>query len=311
MRSMTSRFLATLAVLGIAAAPASSQERPTDQWLTDPVDDRTFAAYLDFFAYSSDLPFETEVLGLTRGDGVEVEHLSFQSTPGERVMARLFSPDAADATGQAVLMLHGGVPSGKDSPYIQVPAALLARGGFVVLAIDMQYYAERSTGFLQTFTEAEKHEKLYNQPSTYLAWVAQTVKDAGRSFDFLVEERGVDPGRIALVGFSRGAQLAAIVGGADPRFTVVVMIHGGHFDRLETGHLPAACLANYIGRISPRPLLMVNGRNDADYLMDTSVLPLQRLARDPKEFRWTDSGHGIVTEEDRAFILKWLRANVP
>lgn len=311
MRLVVFRFLVILAALAIGAVPASSQERPTDQWLTDPVDDRTFAAYLDFFAYSSDQPFETEVLGMTSGDGVEVEHLSFRSTPGERVMARLYRPDAADATGQTVLMLHGGVPSAKDSPYIQVPAALLARAGFFVLAIDMQYYGERSMGFLQTFTEAEKHEKLYNQPSTYLAWVAQTVKDAGRSFDFLVEERGVDPGRIALVGFSRGAQLAAIVGAADPRFTVVVMIHGGHFDRLETGHLPAACPANYIGRISPRPLLMVNGRNDADYLMDTSVLPLQRLARDPKEFRWTDSGHGIVTEEDRAFILEWLRANVP
>ncbi len=311
MRSIVFRFVVILAALAIGAVPASSQERPTDQWLIDPVDDRTFAAYLDFFAYSSDLPFETEVLGLTRGDGVEVEHLSFQSTPGERVMARLFRPDAADGTGQAVLLLHGGVPSGKDSPRMVAIGRMMARAGWTVLAIDMQYYAERSTGFLQTFTEAEKHEKLYNQPSTFLAWVAQTVKDAGRSFDFLVEERGVDPGRIALAGFSRGAQLAAIVGGADPRFAAVAMIHGGHFDRLETGHLPAACPANYIGRISPRPLLMVNGRNDADYLMDTSVLPLQRLARDPKELRWTESGHGIVTEEDRAFILEWFRENVP
>ena len=311
MRSMTSRFLAMLAVLGMGAVPASSQERPTDQWLTDPVDEPTFAAYLDFFAYSSDLPFEIEVLDRSSGDGVEIEHLSFQSTPGERVMARLYRPDAAEATGQAVLLLHGGVPIGKNSPRMEAIGRMMARAGWTVLAIDLQYFGERSTGFLQTFTEAEKHEKLYNRPSTYLAWVAQTVKDAGRSFDFLVEERGMAPERIALAGFSRGAQFAAIVGGADPRFSAVAMIHGGHFDRLETGHLPAACPANYIGRISPRPLLMVNGRNDADYFMDTSVLPLQQLARDPKELRWTESGHGIVTEEDRAFILEWLRANVP
>ena len=39
--------LATFAVAGSVAA----QDRPTDQWLTNPVDDRTFEAYLDFFAY--------------------------------------------------------------------------------------------------------------------------------------------------------------------------------------------------------------------------------------------------------------------
>ena len=311
MRSIVCGILVILALLAIGAAQASSQERPTDQWLTDPVGHRTFAAYLDFFAYGSDLPFETEVLDLTTGDGIEVEHVSFQSTQGERVMARLYRPDAADATGQAALMLHGGVPRGKDSPRMETIGRMMARAGWTVLAIDMQYYNERSTGFLVTFTEAEKHEKLYNQPSTYLSWVAQTVKDAGRSFDFLVEERGMDPGRIALGGFSRGAQLGMIVGAADRRFAAVVLIHGGHFDRLEAGHLPAACPANYIGRISPRPLLMVNGRNDADYFMDTAVLPLQRLVGNPKEFRWTDSGHGIVTEEDRAFILEWLRGNVP
>lgn len=311
MRSTVCRILVILATLAIGAVPAVSQERPTDQWLTDPVDEPTFTAYLGFFAYGSDLPFETEVLDRSTGDGVEVEHLSFQSASGERVTAYLYRPDAGEGTGQAVVMLHGGVPSGKNSPVMQTIGRILSRGGWTVLAIDMQYYAERSTGLLRTFTEAEKHEKLYNQPPLYLSWVAQTVKDAGRSLDFLVEERGMDPGRIALLGFSRGAQLAMIVAGADRRFAAVALIHGGHFDRLENGHLPAACPANYIGRIRPRPLLMVNGRNDADYFMDTSVLPLQRLAGDPKEFRWTDSGHGIVTEEDRAFILEWLRENVP
>ncbi len=311
MRLLPSSFLVLLAVAGAGAAPAASQERPTDEWLRRPVDDRTFTAYLDFFAYGRDLPFETEVLDRSSSDGVEVEHLSFQSTPGERVTALLYHPDAAEATGKAVVTLHGGVPIGKDSPRMAAIGRMMARAGWTVLSIDMQHYNERSTGLLETFTETEKHERLYNQPSTYLSWVAQTVKDVGRSFDFLVAERGIDPRSIALAGFSRGAQLSMIVGGADDRFVAVAAIHGGHFDRLETGHLPAACPANYIGRISPRPFLMVNGRNDADYLPEAAVLPLQRLAGDPKELRWTDSGHGIVTEEDRAFILDWLRESVP
>jgi dienelactone hydrolase len=305
-----SRVLALVVTAAAAAAvPVPAQERPTDEWLTRPVDDRTFSAYLDFFAYSSDLPFETEVLERTPGEGFEIEHVTFVSTAGERVTARLYKPDAAHATGRAVLLIHGGEPAGKER--LRVPAELLARAGFAALTIDMKYWGERATEFLQTFTEQEKHDRLYNQPSTYLTWVAQTVKDAGRSFDFLVEERGADPTKIGLVGFSRGAQISMIVAGADPRFVAAALIHGGHFDRLERGHLPAACPANYIGRVSPRPLLMLNGRNDADYFMDTSVQPLQRLVGDPREFRWTDSGHGIVTEEDWAFIVEWLRENVP
>jgi dienelactone hydrolase len=306
-----SRFLSVAVSVVAAALPVAAQERPTDEWLANPVDDRTLATYLDFFAYSRDLAFDTEILERVQDDGFALEHLTFVGTPGERVTAHLYQPNAAHATGRAVLLIHGGGPIGKDSPRIRVPATLLARAGFTVLTFDMKYWGERATDLLQTYTEQEKHERLYNQPSTYLAWVAQNVKDAGRAFDFLVEERGVDADRISLVGFSRGAQISMIVAGADPRFVAVVLIHGGHFDRLETGHLPAACPANYIGRISPRPLLMLNGRNDADYFPDTAVLPLQRLAGKPHEFRWTDSGHGIVTEEDRAFIVEWLRDNVP
>jgi fermentation-respiration switch protein FrsA (DUF1100 family) len=88
------------------------------------------------------------------------------------------------------------------------------------------------------------------------------------------------------------------------------MSYGGHFDLFEDGHLAAACPANYIGRIGPRPLLMINGENDADFLKETSVLPMQRLARDPKYFHWTPGGHGAYSEEDRAFLVEWLREHL-
>jgi dienelactone hydrolase len=126
----------------------------------------------------------------------------------------------------------------------------------------------------------------------------------------LVEQRNADPKRIGLVGFSRGAQAGAIAGGAERRLAAVALLHGGHFDRIERGHLPAACPANYIGRISPRPLLMINGNHDTDYLKDTSVLPLFRLANPPKLILWRDTRHGVLTEEDRSAMLQWLKENL-
>ena len=44
-----------------------------------------------------------------------------------------------------------------------MPARILARAGFSVLALDMQHFGERSSNLLTTFTEQEKHERLYNQ----------------------------------------------------------------------------------------------------------------------------------------------------
>ena len=128
-----------------------------------------------------------------------------------------------------------------------------------------------------------------------------------RSYDLLVSERQVDGKRVALMGASRGAIVASIAGAIEGRFAAVVMAFGGHFDALETSHLPAACPANYIGRIAPRPLLMINGVDDSDMIRDRSVEPLFKLARQPKQIIWTPGGHGFMTEEHRAALIQWLR----
>ena len=300
-----------LPVLCLAARASAQAPVPADPWLAKPVDDKTFQTYLDFFEYDKKLPFDLRVIDTTEKDGVKREHLSFQSTRGARVFAHLYEP-ASSTTRQwpSVILLHGGGPAGKDNPGIQLLAPLIARTGMHVLAIDMLNFGERATDLLTTFTESEKHERLYNQPPAYLSWVTQTVKDVSRSFDLLVEQRGADAKRIALVGVSRGAVLTAIAGAADRRLAAAAMLYGGHFDALEREHLPAACPANYIGRISPRPLLMINGTHDTDMIKETSVEPLQRLARQPKLMLWAESGHQLPTEEHRSALLRWLQDNL-
>jgi fermentation-respiration switch protein FrsA (DUF1100 family) len=87
----------------------------------------------------------------------------------------------------------------------------------------------------------------------------------------------------------------------------VILLYGGHFDADENGHLPAACPANYIGRIAPRPLLMINGTQDAIMSKELSVDPMFKLARQPKQIIWTDGGHMFTNEEHRAAMIRWLR----
>jgi len=297
-------------LLAVSASTAWAQVRPEgDEWLRQPVDDRTFQTFLPFFEYDARRPLAVQVLREEDSNGIKVEVLSYESSAGVRVTARLYHAPGAAGGGPGLVFLHGGTGVGKDSPGYKQLYDHFARAGVTTLGIDLQYFGERATDLMQEFTEEEKHEKLYNQPGTYLAWVIQTVKDAGRGLDLLVQ-RGVAPNRIGLVGFSRGAQLAPIVGGADKRFAAVTMIIGGHFDFRETGHQAAACPANYIGRISPRPLLMVNGDADPDYIRATSVEPLQRLAKEPREIIWLDTGHLLPQGEIRTRIAGWLQGRL-
>lgn len=294
--------------LSAAATAATAQER-SDEWLRKPVNARTFETYRSFFAYDRRPTFDARTIDTSVVDGVLIEHLSFESTPGNRVYANLFEPAGQrGANLRTLIMLHGGVARGKDN--VRVMADFMAKSGWRVLAIDMPYFGERKTDLLEAFTEAEKHEKLYNSQSTYLAWVTQVAKDVGRSIDFLVRERATDSTRIALVGYSRGGQVGSIVGGVEKRFRAVALLYAGHFDAKETGHHPAACPANYIGRIAPRPLFLLNGTQDADYFRADQVEPLHRIAKNPKRIMWVETGHVFPPEETRPVLARWLAEQV-
>jgi len=80
----------------------------------------------------------------------------------------------------------------------------------------------------------------------------------------------------------------------------------------ETGHRGAACPANYIGRIGPRPLFTINSVNDGDQDAERSVRPLHRLIHPttPHESRWTRGGHSYAGEDDWAAMFEWLRKTV-
>ena len=302
---MTRTWTMLVAVLVLGMAPSVRG----DEWLERPVDDKTFEAYLDFFAIDENLPFETASHGVQESEGIRREHVSFQSTPSERVTAYYYHARGASPSGATLIFLHGGGGRGKEAPSYMVMGERLARGGWNVLMIDAKHFGERQTGLFETFSETERHDKLYNQPGVYLAWVTQYVKDVQRAFDFLVNEKGADPDAIGLFARSRGAVVGTIAAAVERRLAVALLYFGGHFDALETGHRGAACPANYIGRIGPRPLFTINSENDGDFDAERSVRPLHRLIDESTEHRtrWTQGGHSYANDDDWAVMFAWLR----
>jgi len=292
-------------LLGISSI--YSQWEP-DKWLKDPVNDQVFSSYVDFMKYDQSLDFDLKTIDIKEEDGIKTEHISFLSTSNERVTAYFITSMIGKINNYpTMIMLHGGGKRGKDG--IVKISKLHARDGINILSIDMQYFGERKTELINDFTEKEKHDKLYNQESQYLSFVIQTVKDVGRSFDLLVKNYSIPKEKIGLMGFSRGAVLASIVGGYDIMLKSVALIIGGHFDRFEDGHLAAACPANYVGRINPRPLLFLNGLYDSDFDADRSVKPLHALTKDSKII-WLEMGHGYPGDENMLIVGEWIKKSL-
>jgi dienelactone hydrolase len=294
--------LAAVALAG-SAAPLRAQWA-SDEWLEKPVDQATFESWRPFFSYDAGVPFDLQTISVENVEGIRVERVAFTGTPGDTVFADYYAVRAAKRDRPHVVLVHGGSRSGKES--VRPSATLLVRRGYGVIAIDMPYFGERDTGLLGSFSEADKHEGLYNRESTYLEWVLQVIKEVGRTIDLVVEHYGASPDRIAYVGFSRGAQVGFLVVGVEERLHAAALIYGGHFDRSETGHLAAACPANYIGRIAPRPLWLLNGAFDGDYDRERSVEPLQRHAGEPTEIHWVETGHQFPSAQDLGRMADWL-----
>lgn len=106
------------------------------------------------------------------------------------------------------------------------------------------------------------------------------------ALDYLLRRADVDASRVGAVGVSLGAPFMCIAGALDRRFTRTWTVHGsgGSFVPLEMNmrrtipfapvRLPAAVIANviiagprldpvrWVGRIAPRPFVMVNAESD-------------------------------------------------
>jgi fermentation-respiration switch protein FrsA (DUF1100 family) len=56
--------------------------------------------------------------------------------------------------------------------------------------------------------------------------------------------------------------------------------------------LESASPSNYVGHISPRPLLMINGKQDTT-VPEAAARRLHDAAKEPKQVIWADAGHGL------------------
>jgi dienelactone hydrolase len=287
---MRKRLVLLLAVLSLSLTVGSCAERA-------PARDALEIGRA-LVSYDTALPLDAEV----KEKAPREFHVVFSSTHGERIPALFWQPETPGPKVPCVILMHGlGGNKETMTPFAQ----FLTKQGYACIAIDAKYHGERPKG--------PAAFALLKLPYDGRDALAQTVVDLRRTIDYLASRGDIDMTRIGYIGYSMGALLGAIVSGVDARVACpVLIVGGGNWDALVsksilplagdrdvknadvrkgiTDALAPLDPALWVGLISPRPVLMINGETD-NIVPSASSKALHAAARQPKKIVWYPGGH--------------------
>ena len=251
---------------------------------------------------------------LETGPGRTLVHVALVDGEGIEVEGHLRVPDGGTAPRPALLVL-GGVRTGRRTVDFVGDS-----GNWLVLALDYPYRGKKrglSRGEFVAALPAMRRAMLDTVPAGRLA------------LDYLWRRGDVDRERVVLVGGSLGALFVPALAAADERVAAAAVLFGaGDLEALIDANLevgwPAKPFATwlgsvivspleplkYIGRISPRPVFLLNGTEDPT-MPERCSRALHDAAREPKTVRWLPLGHVDVrsTEFHRQVVSEfadWL-----
>ena len=230
--------------------------------------------------------------------GVATAAATIRTGTGIRVPGYVVRELAPVGDGLAGVVFAHGAGGGADDFLNE--AHELARRGAVVLATD--------SPFVRTRDEDLRAGRAELRP-TYAAMV-QWVREVRIALDLLVDHYGVDPERLAVVGYSMGAQPATLAAALDPRVRALVIMAGhaypsGRPDDLSARRLFTAIdTVEFVDNLAPAKVLIQGAEYD-------SVVPhrgpevLEQEASEPVELRWYDADHELG-QEAAAERVEWL-----
>ena len=233
-----------------------------------PVGDDAFAVIRRLYAYDP-LPLDAKVEGVEETPDWRKETVTITAPyGGERIIVYLYLPRSAPPY-HAVIYAPGG-----DAQLLPSSSNLrLTETDFVVRSGRALVYPV----FKGTYERIVK----VAGPNTGREIAIQRGKDLQRVVDFIESRPDLDRQRIGYYGLSLGAYHGLIGMAIEPRIKASVLAGGG----LVTWSPPAEVDPfNFAPRIRV-PTLMINGRTDFHYPMETAQLPLFRMLGVPPEHK--------------------------
>ncbi|MFI5167068.1 MAG: protein kinase [Thermoanaerobaculales bacterium] len=280
------------------AAAARLEPSVRDFSMEKPVSDEVFKAFKSLYAYDKgELNARVEETETTE-DWTRVK-VSFDAAyGGERVVIHLYLPKGTAPPFQTVVFFPGSGAIFQDK--LDTSAlwdnSFVLKGGRALLFPIYKSTFERRDGLKSDI------------PNTTASWRDHMIawsKDLGRSLDYLQTRKDIDSTRMAYLGLSWGSAVAPVLLAVDERFRAAILLAGGlAFEKA----LPEAEPINFVPRVK-LPVLMLNGRLDNFYPMESSGIPLFRLLGTPDSDKprvVCDSGHMPPRPETIRESLNWL-----
>ncbi len=265
-----------------------------------PVTAEVARAFARHYAYDR-APLDAKVEAVDdASDRWRKEKVSFTAAyGGERIPAFLFTPRDVPPPYQTVVFFPGSSPlvlrSSEALDFMWLLAPVIKSGRALLYPVYRSTY-ERGDGWTTDVP---------SPTAAYREHVAMWTKDLRRSLDFVETRPDLDATRVALYGLSWGAQLAPLLVAVEDRIKVGVVVGGG----LAHQQCPPEADPFNFAPLVTRPMLMVNGRYDYFFPVETSQVPLfERLGAPERDKRHVilDTRHvppnDLLTKE----VLDWL-----
>jgi dienelactone hydrolase len=265
-----------------------------------PSSDKEFEIFLRQYAYDQ-TPLNEKIISKdTSAEEWTKEKVSFDSTYGnERVIAYLYLPKHVAPPYQVVV--HWSGDSGlqvrsSDTPRFLRTFDFVIKGGRAVMFPVLKGLFERGDGL---------ESSVPNETNAYREHVIMWVKDVRRSIDYLQTRPDIDTGKLAYFGHSWGGRMAGIALAVENRFkTAVLYVAGFRFPR----SMPEVDPFNFVSRVTI-PVIMLNGRYDHYFPVETAQKPMFMLLGTPNEDKkWIvyDGGHFVPRDQLIKETLAWL-----
>ena len=261
-----------------------------------------------YYEYDQDLPLLDSVHQLADSTAFKLFYLTYQSVHDKKVTALLSLPGQGEQPYPTIILMHG-LGDRKTVDYIEAGEHYLLNAGYAVLRLDISNHGDRF-----------KYAYDFDLTGGYRYWtrdlITQTVFDLRRAVDFIQTRKELDPGRIGYFGISLGGIIGTIFCSVEKRVGVpVIVLAGGQLNLMfgkdafsgdTKDFLSIIDPINYVAKISPRPLLMINAEKDEVVPPLTSRL-LYKAAKKPKEIIWHPSGHhNLPVDKVYAEGIQWF-----
>lgn len=263
-----------------------------------PVDDKTFALYLNQFLYDKK-PLESKVELTLDKDFWKIEKVTFDAGyNNERMQAWIYLPKEVKPPYQPIIFFTGSgdIYRKEFDPDRIGSLDFILKSGRVLIFPIYKGTNERHD---------ELNSDLQEETVLYKDHVVMWGKEFSRTIDYLETRSDIQADKIGYLGWSWGGFMGGIIPAVEKRIKAIVLNVGG----MEMNRaFPEVDQLNYLPRVT-QPILMLNGKHDMFFPVETSQKPMYDLLGTPANLKKKivyDAGHLVPRTDFVKETLVWF-----